>query len=168
MHYFLLCLVWLAAVAALIGCERESSAPAAPQPRTAITFLHYFTDSLSGGIDDMARVFNSHSTRYELKPTSLDHEAFKSSISDTLRAGQPPDLYSYWAGARTASIVSDLEPIDDIWQQAGLDARFAPSLVRAASEYGGKKYFIPLTQHYVAFFYNKQVFTSSPVKFVTC
>lgn len=36
-------------------------------------------------------------------------------------------------------------PIDDIWQQAKLDERFAPSLVRAASDYQGKKYLLPLT-----------------------
>ncbi len=153
----LLCVLPLLALAA---CQRAPEAKPDATPKTAITFLHYFTDSLSGGIDELARSFNGHNTRYELKAVSLDHEAFKSSIQDTLKSGHPPDLYSYWAGARTASIVADLEPIDDIWQQAKLDERFAPSLVRAASEYQGKKYLLPLTQHSVVFFYNKQVFAA--------
>lgn len=34
----------------------------------------------------MARTFNSQNTRYELKVVSLDHEAFKTSIQDTLKA----------------------------------------------------------------------------------
>jgi multiple sugar transport system substrate-binding protein/raffinose/stachyose/melibiose transport system substrate-binding protein len=126
--------------------------------KESVIFLHYFSGSLSGGLDDMARTFNDRSTNYELKPVSLDHEAFKSSIRDTLVTGNPPDLYSYWAGARTASIIDYLEPIDHVWQRGGLDKNFPPSLIAAASEYQGKKYFLPLTQHYVGFFYNKSVF----------
>lgn len=144
----------------LTACQRAPEPQANAAPKPAIAFLHYFTDSLSGGIDELARSFNSHNARYELKAVSLNHEAFKSSIQDTLKSGNPPDLYSYWAGARTAAIVADLAPIDDIWQQAKLDDRFAPSLVRAASDYQGKKYLLPLTQHSVVFFYNKQVFAA--------
>jgi multiple sugar transport system substrate-binding protein/raffinose/stachyose/melibiose transport system substrate-binding protein len=128
--------------------------------KEAVIFLHYFSGSLSGGLDDMARSFNNDNPRYELKPVSLDHEAFKSGIRDTLNSGNPPDLYSYWAGARTASIVDDLEPVDDIWRRGKLDDYFAPSLIQAASEYKGKKYLIPLTQHYIGFFYNKSIFSA--------
>jgi ABC-type glycerol-3-phosphate transport system substrate-binding protein len=155
---------YLGVLLAISGCDRAPKESVEVPPKTAITFLHYFTDSLSGGLDEMARTFNAQSPRYELKAVSLDHEAFKTSIQDTLKSGNPPDLYSYWAGARTAAIVADLEPVDDIWRQAKLDERFAPSLVRAASEYQGKKYFIPLTQHYVAFFYNKKIFDRLQLK----
>jgi len=149
----------LLAALALTACQRAAEPPA-PAPRVAITFLHYFTDSLSGGADDMARVFNGQNTRFELKAVSLDHESFDASMQDTLATGNPPDIYSYWAGARTAAVVEHLEPLDELWQQAGLDAQFAPALTRAASEYQGKKYFIPLTQHSVGFFYNKQIFAT--------
>ena len=148
----------------LAGCQRAPDLPVAGAPKTAITLLHYFTDSLSGGMDDMARTFNSQNRRYELKAVSLDHEAFKTSIQDTLKSGNSPDMYAYWAGARTASLVADLEPLDDIWQHARLDERFSPSLIRAASEYQGHRYLLPLTQHYVAFFYNKKVFAAHGLK----
>lgn len=140
------------------GCDNEGRRATAVSPKTAVTLLHYFTGSLRGGVAELAQEFNSRNPRYELKEVSLDHEAFKSSIYDTLRSGNPPDLYSYWAGARTASIVDQLEPIDDIWQQGGLDRLFSPSVTKAASEYGGHKYLIPITQHYIGFFYNKKVF----------
>lgn len=140
------------------GCDVGTERSATAAPKSAVTLLHYFTDSLSGGIAEMAYGFNSRNPRYELKAVSLDHEAFKTSIYDTLKSGNPPDLYSYWAGARTASIVDQLEPIDDIWQQGKLDDSFPPSITKAASEYAGKKYLIPITQHYVGFFYNKKVF----------
>ncbi len=158
MHFLRPGLLCFLSLWALTACQRAPESVTENAPRTVISFLHYFTDSLSGGLDDMARTFNSQNTSYELKAVSLDHEAFKTSIQDTLKSDHPPDLYSYWAGARTASIVNDLEPLDDIWQQAKLDERFPPNLIRAASEYQGKKYFIPLTQHSVVFFYNKKVF----------
>ncbi len=144
-------------VAALSGCGSKDDASQTAS-RSPVTFLHYFTDSLSGGLDDMARTFNNAQAKHELKAISLDHEAFKTSIQDTLKSGNPPDLYSYWAGARTAAIVDDLEPLDELWRTAQLDEKFPASLTRAASVYNGKKYFVPLTQHYVGFFYNKRLF----------
>ncbi len=142
------------------GCDNSRENTGENSIREAVIFLHYFSGSLSGGLDEMARTFNDMNPHYELKPVSLDHEAFKSSIRDTLNSGNPPDLYSYWAGARTASIVTDLEPIDEIWMRAKLDDYFAPSLIQAASDYNGKKYLVPLTQHYIGFFYNKALFSA--------
>ena len=51
-----------------------------------------------------------------------------------------------------------LEPIDDTWEELGLDDKFPPSLVKAASTYDGKKYLLPITQHIVVFFYNTKVY----------
>lgn len=150
-------LFWLLLLGLLAACDsRENRTVEAP--RSSVSFLHYFTDSLSGGVDEMARTFDGQNQLYALKAVSLDHEAFKTSIQDTLKAGNPPDLYSYWAGARTASLVEHLAPIDDIWQQAQLDKRFSPVLIDAAVEYQGHKYFLPLTQHFIGFFYNKRLF----------
>lgn len=147
-----------------VGCDSRPGRMTDAGPRGAVTLLHYFTDSLSGGIAELAQTFNSRHPRYELKAISLDHEAFKSSIYDTLRSGNPPDLYSYWAGARTASIVDQLEPIDDLWREGGLDRLFSPAVAQAASDYGGRKYLVPMTQHYIGFFYNKEVFSRLKLK----
>ncbi len=154
------CLLALSLLAACDGQERGQ----VEAPPTSVSLLHYFTGSLSGGIDEMGQAFERQSGVYALKAVSLDHEAFKSSIQDTLTAGNPPDLYSYWAGARTASIIDQLAPIDDIWAQAGLDERFSPALVKAAVEYQGHKYLLPLTQHFVGFFYNKRLFERHGLK----
>ena len=148
----------------ITSCDGGGKKEVAPSPKTAVTLLHYFTGSLSGGITELAQAFNSKNPRYDLKAVSLDHEAFKSSIRDTLTSGNPPDLYSYWAGARTASIVDHLEPIDDVWQQGSFDSLFAPSIVKAASDYNGRKYLIPITQHYIGFFYNRKVFAAHKLK----
>ena len=152
------------ALVSITGCDRRPDAGGAPSPKAPVTLLHYFSGSLSGGVAELAADFNAGNPAHELKAVSLDHEAFKSGIYDTLKTGNPPDLYSYWAGARTAAIIDQLEPIDDIWQQAGLGERFDPQLVRAAVEYGGKKYLLPISQHFIAFFYNKQMFDRHQLK----
>ncbi len=152
------------ALVSIAGCDRNPDAGVTPKPKTHVTLLHYFSGTLSGGVANLAADFNAANPAYELKDVSLDHEAFKSGIYDTLKTGNPPDLYSYWAGARTAAIVDQLASIDDIWQQAGLGERFDPQLVRAAVEYGGKKYLLPISQHFIAFFYNKHVFDKHHLK----
>ncbi|SDH49557.1 ABC transporter substrate-binding protein [Propionivibrio dicarboxylicus] len=146
------------------GCDGRPGRRTETVPKTAVTLLHYFTDSLSGGIAELAQTFNSRHPRYELKAISLDHEAFKSSIYDTLRSGNPPDLYSYWAGARTASIIDQLDPIDDLWREGEFDKLFSPAVAQAASDYDGHKYLVPMTQHYIGFFYNKGVFSQYKLK----
>ena len=153
-----------AALILLAGCDDGRTTRNVAPPRSPVTLLHYFTASLSGGAAELVTEFNAGNPSHELKAVSLDHEAFKSGIYDTLKAGNPPDLYSYWAGARTAAIVDQLEPIDDIWKLTGMDARFDPQLVEAAVEYEGKKYLLPISQHFVAFFYNKQVFAAHHLK----
>jgi len=102
----------------LVGCEGEKERigerPGDAAPRSAVTLLHYFSGALSGGIAELAQEFNTKNAQHELRPVPIDHEAFKTSIHDTLKSGNPPDLYSYWAGARTAALVEHLEPLDDI------------------------------------------------------
>ena len=79
-----------------------------------VVFLHYFSGTLAGGIDELVNTFNAENPQYNLRHTSVDHEAFKTSIRVTLSGGNPPDLFSYWAGARVQFIVDAdrLEPID--------------------------------------------------------
>lgn len=123
-----------------------------------ITFLHYFSNTLSHGTDQLLSSFNGRSPDYEIEATTLDHEAFKTSIYRTLEAGNPPDIYSYWAGARVRSILEHLEPIDDVWAQEKLDGSFSRQVIESACDYDGKKYLIPISQHFIAFFYNKKIF----------
>ncbi len=131
---------------------------------TKVTFFHYFSGTLAGGVDQMVEAFNEENPEYNLVATPVDHEAFKTSIRVMLAGGNPPDLFSYWAGARTKFLVDNdlLEPIDDVYKEADLNDKFTEA-VQQAAEYNGKKYFIPLTQHYAAVFYNKQVFKDAGV-----
>lgn len=94
--------------------------------------------------------------------SGLDHEAFKTMILTSLDRGNPPELFSYWAGERVRQLViSDrLMPIDDLWSAEDLSASFPAAIIESAVTYNGKKYLLPITQHIVVFFYNKKIFDS--------
>lgn len=146
-----------------VSCTAKEPLPATVEIQR-ISFLHYFSGSLSGGIDELVTTFNKADSRLRLAATPLDHEAFKSGIIDSLAQGNPPDIYSYWAGAKTQEIVEALEPIDDLWSTADLDSHFPPALSKSASIYNGKHYLLPITQHLVGFFYNKKAFEAAGIQ----
>ncbi len=133
--------------------------------KTRVTFFHYFSGTLSGGIDALVKDFNAENPKYDLVATPVDHEAFKTSIRVMLAGGNPPDLFSYWAGARVKFLVDagQLAPIDDVFKANDLNKLFSPAILKGCT-YNGKKYFLPLTQHFVAFFYNKAIFDKAGVK----
>ncbi|NQT60774.1 MAG: extracellular solute-binding protein [Bacteroidetes bacterium] len=158
----------LSAAVLLLFCTAALFAGAeADQGKTEpekVTFFHYFSGTLSGGMDDLVSTFNEENPQYNLTHTPVDHEAFKTSILVMLSGGNPPDLFSYWAGARVQFIVDAdrLAPIDDVYEDYGVSELFSEA-VQSAATYNGHKYFLPLTQHYVAFFYNKEVFKRAGV-----
>lgn len=124
-----------------------------------LVFLHYWSGTLSGGIAEMTEVFNKSSDKYKVRATPFEHESFKVSIPVMLSGGNPPDLFSYWAGAKVEKLVrlNQLASIDDVWWRNDLDAVFGPGLSKACT-YSGHKYALPVTQHAVGIFYNKAVF----------
>ncbi|GAB1483647.1 extracellular solute-binding protein [Treponema sp.] len=132
--------------------------------QSRVVFLHYFSGSLSGGIDDLVKKFNFVNPTMYLSSTPIDHESYKTSMVDTLLAGNPPDLYSSWAGAKTKELIDSLEPLDELWLDSKLDEVFPKALVESASIYSGKRYLVPLTQHVVGFFYNKRAFERAGVE----
>lgn len=124
-----------------------------------IIFLHYWTGPLSGGINEMVDLFGERNPEFRVRATGFEHESFKIGIKVMLRSGNPPDLFSYWAGARVQALVDEdrLAPIDGLWTKAKMDKRFAPAVAKACA-YNGRKYAIPVTQHFAAFFYNAKIF----------
>jgi len=146
------------------GCINHNNEKAMlTDSKKRITLLHYFSGSLSGGLQEMVQTFNTDNKNYELAATPLDHEAFKTSIGTTIASPHSPDLYSYWGGTRMKSILENLEPFDEVWQNAHLADNVSPPVIDACT-YNGKKYLLPITQHYVAFFYNKKIFAAAGIE----
>ena len=159
-------LVWLIVLAFALpfAVAAGGQKATAVEGQEKVTFFHYFSGTLSGGMDDLVETFNKENTQYNLTHTPVDHEAFKTSIMVMLSGGNPPDLFSYWAGARVQFIADAdrLMPIDDVYDEYGVSKLFSEA-VNSAATYNGHKYFLPLTQHYVAFFYNKEVFAKAGI-----
>ena len=154
---FLLFLCVLTAAA----CQRSNEAP--KEVIKDVSLFHYwsFPGTFVGTLDAIAADINRQNPVYVFKHTPLDHEAFKISIRDDLRLGNTADIYTYWAGARTQSIVDQLAPIDDVLPAEEMNKLFGPSLVQSACTYNGHIYMVPVSQHFVGFYYNKKIFADN-------
>jgi len=120
---------------------------------------HYFSGDL--GAQAFAEIWPlcEEQTGIAMDNPTIDHEAFKDAILVQLAGGNAPDLFSYWAGARTQSLIDNgqLDPIDDMWSAAGLDAAIPASIADSAATYDGSKYLVPFVYHYAGMFFNPAV-----------
>ena len=165
---FIFVLVVLCMVTTFILLSRQSNEvdPVRPPEVSQISLYHYLSGSLQGGVAAMIETVNSRQKDFHVVAHALDHEAFKSMIHKTLAGTNPPELFSYWAGAKTQELVDQgkLEPLDDIWQEASLGNRFSPVVINSASTYNGRKYLLPIGQHVAVFFYNSKVFAKAGLR----
>jgi two-component system, cell cycle sensor histidine kinase and response regulator CckA len=60
---------------------------------------------------EMINTVNGRDPDQQVLAQSLDHEAFKSMIPLTLAKGNPPELFTYWAGAKTQELVNRDRPL---------------------------------------------------------
>jgi len=130
---------------------------AEPDLKGEFDVAHYWSggfgmDFIEKVIDDFVAV-HPNLTRVA---SPVDHEQFKTQILVQLAGDNPPDTFSYWAGARVQFIKDGgrLQNIEDIWAENDMDAMFPPAVIANACTYDGEKYLVPLTLHWVGFFYN--------------
>lgn len=153
------CLLFFA-VLLCFGASRCEATEAAQ-----VSLLHYWTGAMSGGIDGLVAAYNKENPAEKVSAFGMEHESFKVGIKGMLHSGKAPDIFPYWAGARVQSLVDAgyLERIDDIWTDSGMGTCFSPAVAEACT-YDGHKYAVPVTQHVVTFFYNKNIFDALGLK----
>ena len=124
------------------------------------TLSHYFGGFGGEFIEQIVDDFIAANPGLMHAESPVDHEQFKTSILVQLAGGNPPDTFSYWAGARIQFIVDDgfLMPIDDIWEANDMDSQFPSAVIDTAATYDMHKYAVPLTLHWVGMFYNSALF----------
>jgi ABC-type glycerol-3-phosphate transport system substrate-binding protein len=133
--------------------------------QSGISIVHYYSDALGqevmGGI---LQAFNEANPDSPVADNSAGHEDFKTQILVTIAGDNPPDIFSYWAGARTQFIVDAdrLMPLDDWWAEAGLD-EVIPAGVKSAGIHNGQIYNVPMNVHVVGFFYNPKVMEAAGI-----
>lgn len=124
-----------------------------------VTISHYFTGDL--GLNGLKEIFDGFQAQsgITVKDSPIGHEDFKTGILVRAAGNNLPDVFSYWAGARTQFVQSsgNLHPIDDMWKSANLDSVIAKSIADGATIYDGKHYLVPFGYHYAGMFYNPHV-----------
>ena len=130
-----------------------------------VTISHYFSGELNQ--DNLNTIVSNFQEMSGISviDSPIGHEDFKTGILAGVAAGVLPDLFSYWAGARVQFVVDAgaLQPIDDLWDAAGLDDVVPAGVAGAATMYNGSRYFIPFNIHYAAFFYNPKVWAEAGI-----
>jgi multiple sugar transport system substrate-binding protein/raffinose/stachyose/melibiose transport system substrate-binding protein len=124
-----------------------------------VQIMHYFTGDL--GLKGMTAILKTYQeqTGAQVVDNPIGHEEFKSSILVMAAGKKLPDLFSYWAGARTQFIIDGggVGDIDSVWAAAKLDEVVPAAVASGATVYNGKHYLLPLGYHYAGLFYNKKL-----------
>ena len=176
--WYLLTLTLLGAFV-LVACGSNADATQAPQapeaPKataepavveiTKANIVHYYSGEL--GKKDMTTIidqFNAQSKTCEMVDNTTGHEDFKTQILVMLAGENPPDIFSYWAGARVQFVVDSdaLMELSDFWAKENLDSVIVPG-IQGSSQYNGGVYSIPQNFHYAGFFYNPKVFADAGI-----
>jgi len=145
----------VAALAIVVGIA-GGAVPSAHAASGNVALEHYFSGDLGQKAFDQIFPICEAQAGVKVDAPTIAHEAFKDSILVQLAGNNPPDMFSYWAGAKTQSLIDagQIGSIDDMWTQAGLNSVIPASIANSAATYGGKKYLIPFDYHYVGMFYN--------------
>jgi len=130
-----------------------------------VTISHYFTGDLGrDGLNEIFAQFKDE-TGITVTDSPIGHEDFKTGILVRAAGDSLPDVFSYWAGARTQFVVDsgNLHPIDAMWDANGLGDVVAKSVADGATLYNGGRYLVPFGYHYAGMFYNKKVLADAGV-----
>ena len=140
------------------GTTDPCRADKASEPES-IVFLHYWTNNTNMGATNIVHAFNQAHSEFQVRVSGFEYENFKVGIKIILGGDNPPDIVAYWIGSQFQSLADSglLVPLDRVWRDAGLEQAFSPAMAKTC-EYNGIKYAIPVCQHYICFFYNKNVF----------
>lgn len=135
------------------------------QSTSDINIVHYFSSDL--GREAMNKIiadFEAANPQYKVVDNSAGHEDFKTQILVDLAGANPPDFFSYWAGARTQFVVdgNQLMNLDDFWTQNKLDD-VIPAGVKTAAVYNDHVFLIPMNVHIEGLFYNPKVMAAAGI-----
>ena len=154
--------IWLAV---LIAPLMLTVLPSTVRAAEEVTISHYFTGDL--GREGLQKIFQTfqRETGIEVKDSPIGHEDFKTGILVRAAGDSLPDVFSYWAGARTQFVVDSgkLHVIDGMWRRANLDRVVAKSVADGATLYDGKRYLVPFGYHYAGLFYNTKVMADAGI-----
>ena len=145
--------------------EAPVEEPEEPAMAEETNIVHYYSGDL--GRKDMQAIidgFNASQTECIVTDNTTGHEDFKTQILVMLAGENPPDIFSYWAGARVQFVVDAgrLMEISDFWNENDLDNVILPG-IQGAKDYSGGVYAVPQNYHFTGFFYNPKVMEAAGI-----
>jgi multiple sugar transport system substrate-binding protein/raffinose/stachyose/melibiose transport system substrate-binding protein len=134
-----------------------------------VVVMTYFSKELGEGtLKELLADFEAESG-ISVNFVDVGHEDYKTGILVQLAGGNPPDVHTNWAGARTAFQAENglLAPIDEMWAENGLDEQFGAGMIESAVTYDGVKYLLPFGFHIAPMWYNPTLFADNGVEIPT-
>lgn len=158
----------LAGAVVMTGCvstgaqsspPRAASATDAPGP---LTLQSWLVDKQKTGIETLASDFNAQG-KGQVDVNSIPTETFRAQLPTYLTSANPPDLYTWLAGASTRAYAKNnlLLDLTDVWKKVGDDF---PKALRALSQDSNKKeVFLPTSYYWWGIYYRKSVFVAQGI-----
>lgn len=144
-----------------------SDANGAAEDKT-ITFWNVGTEGADREIFEYAiRQFNENTqSGYTVINQPTQNDKYKEKLVIAMSSGECPDMYTSWTGGPMNEYIDSgyAKPLDDLYEQTGIEERFMEGALEQAS-YKGVKYAVPVKNISVAgIYYNKDLFAGIGVE----
>lgn len=157
----------LAALAAVVplalsACSGGTETPAQPSGPVTLTWWHNgTTDPIKSIWEKVVVDYHQAHPDVTIKAQPLQNEDFPTKVPLALQGAEPPDVYQSWGAGELASQVTsgklaDITEATKPW--IGQAGKFAESW-----QVDGKQYGVPFAQHFVGFWYRKDLFTQAGI-----
>jgi raffinose/stachyose/melibiose transport system substrate-binding protein len=164
-RFTVLVLCLFAAVTVFAGSNADKS-----QGKINLTLWHIWasdTESSKAPFENAVREFQAEHPEINLIIDATENEAYKTKIRSTVAAGEAPDIFFYWCGARMKDFVDagELLPLND-YLDADTKSRIASGTLDNMT-FNGNVYGLPNSMLTGSFFVNEEFFTQNQVKIPT-
>ncbi|MFF1611021.1 extracellular solute-binding protein [Amycolatopsis sp. NPDC058278] len=148
---------------ALAACSGGSDTPAQPSGPVTLTWWHNgTTDPIKSIWEKVVADYHQAHGDVTIKAQPLQNEDFSTKVPLALQSAEPPDIYQSWgagdlASQLTSGKVADITDFTKSW------------ITQTTGKFGenwqvdGKQYGVPFEQHFVGFWYRKDLFQQAGI-----
>jgi raffinose/stachyose/melibiose transport system substrate-binding protein len=153
-------------LAAMVAVPGASAQDASTKPMQEVTIdIVQFSDQTLATWDKVIADFEAANPDVKVKYEARETDAHKDAIRVAVGTSAMPDIYFMWAGLGLGGEYVKLgaaAPLDDIYAAKGWKDRFLGSAL-TKTQYDGKTYGVPYTNHGMGIYYNKALLEQAGV-----
>lgn len=146
----------LGAAGLLGGCV-TSAGSGGGQSSGAVSIESNLSDSTQKpAMQQLVDAFNQQG-KTQASLNTIDSETFRTQLPTLLTSGNPPDVYTWYAGsvARSYSDKGLLLDVSDVWRSIN---NYSPALKALSTDQHGRQIFVPVSYYWWGMFYRKSKF----------